>query len=81
MPMTDSTRQDRRAQVLFHTVGLSCIGGAIFLQILVFTDILTNGYFMAVEHNFTILAFEVLLTVFSFVYFIYIYQRFIRSIR
>jgi len=67
--------------VLFHTVGLSCLGGAIFLQILVFTDILTNGYFMAVEHNFAILTFEVLLTVFSFIYFIYIYQRFIRSVR
>ncbi len=68
-------------QVLFHTVGLSCLGGAIFLQILVFTDILTNGYFMAVEHNLAILTFEVLLTVFSFIYFIYIYQRFIRSVR
>ena len=68
-------------QVLFHTVGLSCLGGAIFLQILVFTDILTNGYFMAVENNLAILTFEVLLTVFSFIYFIYIYQRFIRSVR
>ena len=68
-------------QVLFHTVGLSCLGGAIFLQILVFTDILTNGYFTAVEHNLAILTFEVLLTVFSFIYFIYIYQRFIRSVR
>lgn len=68
-------------QVLFHTIGLSCLGGAIFLQILVFTDILTNGYFMAVEHNPAILTFEVLLTVFSFIYFIYIYQRFIRSVR
>jgi hypothetical protein len=67
--------------VLFHTVGLSCLGGAIFLQILVFTDILTNGYFMAVEHDLAILTFEVLLTVFSFIYFIYIYQRFIRSVR
>jgi hypothetical protein len=81
MLMSDSASRDRRAQVLFHTVGLSCIGGAIFLQILVFTDILTNGYFTAVEHNFAILGFEILLTVFSFVYFIYIYQRFIRSIK
>jgi len=79
--MTPATPQDRRVQVLFHTVGLSCLGGAIFLQILVFTDILTNGYFMAVEHNLAILTFEVLLTVFSFIYFIYIYQRFIRSVR
>jgi hypothetical protein len=79
--MTAETRQDHRAQVLFHVLGLSCLGGAIFLQVLVFTDILTNGYFMAVERNPTILSFEVLLTAFSLIYFVYIYQRFIRSIR
>jgi hypothetical protein len=79
--MSTPPKQDRRAQVLFHVLGLSCLGGAIFLQILVFSDILTNGYFMAVEHNLTILTFEVLLTAFSLTYFVYIYQRFIRSIR
>ena len=79
--MSTPVKQDRRAQVLFHVLGLSCLGGAIFLQILVFSDILTNGYFMAVEHNLTILTFEVLLTAFSLTYFLYIYQRFIRSIR
>lgn len=68
-------------QALFHTLGLSCLGGAIFLQILVFSDILTRGYFVAVERNIVILSFEILLTVFSSVYFVYIYQRFIRSIR
>ena len=72
---------DRRMRVLFHTLGLSCLGGAIFLQILVFTDILQHGYFMAVENNPAILIFEILLTVFALVYFVYMYQRFIRSIR
>ena len=74
-------KADRRMQVLFHTLGLSCLGGAIFLQFLVFTDIVTHGYFMAVEKNPAILAFKVLLTVFSIIYFVFIYQRFIRSIR
>jgi hypothetical protein len=74
-------KQGRRAQVLFHVAGLSCLGGAIFLQLLVFTDILTNGYFMAVEKNPAILSFEVLLTAFSAIYFAYIYQRFVRSIK
>jgi hypothetical protein len=74
-------KQGRRAQVLFHVAGLSCLGGAIFLQLLVFTDILTNGYFMAVEKNSAILSFEIVLTAFSAIYFAYIYQRFIRSIR
>ena len=77
--MSNTARQDRRIQALFHTLGLSCLGGAIFLQILVFTDILTHGYFTAVESNPVILTFEIMLTGFSCIYFIYIYQRFIRS--
>jgi len=79
--MTIDVRMSKRMQVLFHTVGLSCLGGAIFLQLLVFTDILTHGYFMAVEKNPAILAFEVVLTAFSLAYFVFIYHRFIRSIR
>jgi hypothetical protein len=62
-------------------LGLSCIGGAIFLQVLVFTDIVQHGYFMAVERNPAILTLEVFLTVFSLVYFVYTYFRFIRSIK
>jgi len=68
-------------RVLFHTLGLSCLGGAIFLQILVFADILQRGYFMAVEKNPAILAFEIALTAFALIYFIYIYQRLLRSVR
>jgi hypothetical protein len=62
-------------------MGLSCLGGAIFLQILVFTDILQQGYFMAVEKDPAILSFEIVLTAVAIVYFAYIYVRFIRSIR
>jgi hypothetical protein len=79
--MKINPKPDRRIRVLFHTLGLSCLGGAIFLQVLVFTDILQHGYFMAVENNPAILMFEVLLTVFALIYFVYMYQRFIRSIR
>jgi hypothetical protein len=74
-------KPDRRIHVLFHTLGLSCLGGAIFLQVLVFTDILQHGYFMAVEKNPAILTLEIFLTIFSLVYFVYTYFRFIRSIR
>jgi hypothetical protein len=70
----------RQIRVLFHTLGLSCVGGAIFLQILVFADILQHGYFRAIESNPAILTLEIVLTAFASVYFIYIYQRFIRSI-
>jgi hypothetical protein len=79
--MTSIPVFSRRARVVFHSLGLSCLGGAIFLQSLVFADILQHGYFMAVEQNPAILTFEVMLTAFALVYFIYIYQRLIRSVR
>jgi len=79
--MTINIRLDRRLRVLVHSMGLSCLGGAIFLQILVFTDILQQGYFMAVEKDPAILSFEIVLTAVAIVYFAYIYVRFIRSIR
>lgn len=75
------TKPNHRAQLLFHMLGLSCLGGAIFLQLLVFIDILQRGYFMAVENNPAILSFETLLAAFSAIYFVYMYQRFIRSIK
>ncbi|UCF45493.1 MAG: hypothetical protein JSW44_02365 [Candidatus Bathyarchaeota archaeon] len=79
--MTSTPAFNRRLLFVFHTLGLSCIGGAIFLQILVFADILQNGYFTAVEQNPAILGFEVVLTGFAVIYFIYIYQRLMRSVK
>jgi hypothetical protein len=79
--MTLSPAFSRRMRFVFHSLGLSCLGGAIFLQILVFADILQHGYFMAVEQNPAILAFEVALTGFAAVYFIYIYQRLMRQVK
>jgi hypothetical protein len=78
---TATDKISRRLQILIHTLGLSCLGGAIFLQILVFTDILQHGYFMAVENNPAVLGFEIALTLFALIYFLYMYQRFIRSIK
>ena len=74
-------RLNRQILMLIHTLGLSCLGGAIFLQILVFTDILQHGYFMAVENNPAILILEIILTAFAVVYFVYLYQHLIRSIK
>ncbi|MEM2780749.1 MAG: hypothetical protein QW791_07800 [Candidatus Bathyarchaeia archaeon] len=79
--MKTASKIDRRVLILIHSLGLSCLGGAIFLQILVFMDILQHGYFIAVENNPAILTFEIILTFFALIYFIYIYQRFIRSIK
>jgi len=79
--MTLSPEFSRRMRVVFHTLGLSCLGGALFLQALVFSGIVQQGYFTAVEQNAAILSFEVALTVFAIIYFVYIYQRLIRSVR
>ena len=79
--MTLSPSFSRGMRFVFHSLGLSCLGGAIFLQILVFADILQHGYFMAVEQNPAILAFEVALTAFAVIYFIYIYQRLMRQVK
>ncbi|PVX23351.1 MAG: hypothetical protein CW691_10795 [Candidatus Bathyarchaeum sp.] len=64
---------------LFHSFGLGCISSAIFLQALVFWDISHTGFFRATEQNTTILSFEIFLTVFALVYFVYMYQRLVRS--
>jgi len=65
---------------LFHSFGLGCVSSAIFLQVLVFWDISQTGFFRATEQNQTILSFEIFLTAFALVYFVYLYQRLIRSI-
>jgi len=68
-----------RLRLVFHSLGLSCLGGAVFLQILVFKDIVQQGYFMGIERNPVILQFEVALTVFALIYLIHLYVSKIRS--
>ena len=77
--MTIDRKISHRISIVINSLGLSCLGGAIFLQILVFSNILTQGYFRAVETNSTILILEIALTVFSVVYFLYLYQKVIRA--
>ncbi|MCW4024981.1 MAG: hypothetical protein NWF01_08105 [Candidatus Bathyarchaeota archaeon] len=80
--MTQHTPQiNYRITQLVHSVGLSCLGGAIFLQILVFSSILGQGYFRAIETNPYILSFEVILTGFTAFYFLYVYHKIFKSIK
>ena len=72
---------NRRLQQLFHSIGFSCIGGSVFLQIIVFANITAQGYFFAVESNKLILSAEIVLTSFALIYFLYVYQRFIRTLK
>jgi len=69
-----------RMQQLFHGFGLSCLAGAVFLQVLVFVDIVTKGYFMAVENNQLIVFLEVFLALFACVYFVHLCRKLIRSL-
>jgi len=70
----------RRLQTLIHTLGLSCLGSAVFLELLVFIDVLQRGCFIAVENNALILSTELALTSFAVAYFIYLFIRVIRSL-
>jgi hypothetical protein len=67
-------------RLVFHSLGLSCLGGAVFLQILVFKDIVQQGYFMGIEKNPVILQLEVALTVFAVIYLVHLYISKIRTI-
>jgi len=69
----DVCRNCERAKVLFNGLGLGALGAALFLQILVFSDILVRGYFIGIEKNLAILYFEVILTCFVIVYFSYLF--------
>jgi hypothetical protein len=67
-------------RLIFHSLGLSCLGGAVFLQILVFKDIVQQGYFMGIEKNPFILQLEIALTVFAVIYLVHLYISKIRTI-
>ncbi len=67
-----------KLQIIIHIAGLACLGGSIGLQILIFTRILQQGYFRAVESNPAILYPELALTGFAAAYFIYVCRREIR---
>ena len=79
--MTIDPTLTRRIRAAFHCIGLSSIGGAICLQLLVFYDIFQYGYFTGTETHPAILAIEIALTGIALAYFVYIYQRLIRQIR
>ncbi|HVP41649.1 MAG TPA: hypothetical protein VMS95_06825 [Candidatus Krumholzibacteriaceae bacterium] len=74
-------RLSRRLLQVFHGLGLSCLAGAVFLQVLVFLDIGQKGYFFAVENNPLVLWTEVGFSGFTATYFGYMYLRFIRSLK
>jgi hypothetical protein len=49
----------RKLVAFLHLFGLSCLGGAVFLELLVLSDIIRRGYFLGVEPNLAVALFEV----------------------
>jgi hypothetical protein len=70
----------KRVVLLFHCLGFSCLFGAVLHQILTFAEILQYGRSVAVEPNPTILATEIVLSFFTLIYFMHLFQRFIHKL-
>jgi len=70
----------RLFKLLFHTLGMSCLGGAVFIEALVFSDILQHGYFCAVETEPFILTLELLLTIYAAIYLAYMFYRLMKRL-
>ena len=71
------TRKETRLRLLFHCIGLSTLGSALFLQGLVLTSIIENGYFRGIEQNPFILYSEVLLMAFGIAYCVFLVWHFV----
>jgi hypothetical protein len=67
-------------RVAFHSVGISCLAGSVFLQCLVFFKICSQGVFMGIEKDRLILNSEVGVTIFCAIYLLYVAFSVIRSL-
>ncbi len=61
-----------KVRLFLHCLGLSALGGALFLQGIVLSGIAGNGYFIGIEQNVGILSSELALTVFAIGYLVYL---------
>jgi len=60
---------------VFHVLGLSCLGSAVFLMIYVFYHVVVYGGIICVEPNLFIVACEVAMSVIAVVYFGYVFGK------
>jgi len=74
-------RKNQTLHVFLHCLGLSCLGGALFLQSTVFGGIIQRGYFMGMEQNFAVLLLELSLAGIGALYFVYLLLHFVLSFR
>ena len=55
--------------MIFHIIGIACLGNAVFIQTLVFLLIFTTGSFVGYENNFIIILLEVIFSVYALIYY------------
>ena len=70
--------KERGRRTIFDLAGLCCVGGAIFLEILVFGVIESKGYFIGIERDVFILGVELTSAFVAALYFGYLFVRIIR---
>ena len=64
---------------VFHILGLSCLGSAVFLMVYVFYHVVLYGGIICVESNLFIVGVETGMTVLAVVYFGYIFGKTLRK--
>ena len=64
---------------VFHVLGLSCLGSAVFLMAYVFYHIVLYGGIVCVEPNVLMVACELGMTIQAVVYFGYIFNKTLRK--
>jgi len=69
----------RKLAAFLHLFGLSCLGGAVFLELLVFSDIIFHGYFLGVEPNFAVALFELSLAASAAAYYGFLCLRALKA--
>ena len=67
-------------RLVFHSVGIGCLAGSVFLQFLVFLRIYSQGAFVGIEKNSVILNSEMAVTVFCAFYLLYVSSSSIRQL-
>jgi len=73
----NKVKNQRKPNLVLHGLGLSSLGAALFLEILVLTGIAQHDYFVGSENNLAILALELFLTFFGMAYFAYMLSHLI----
>jgi len=60
---------------VFHVLGLSCLGSAVFLMVYIFYHVALYGGIICIEPNLFIVACEVGMTALAVIYFGYVFSK------